>query len=215
MIKLKYQTFGNAENADLYIVVMHGYGSNADDMFDITSIMSQFSNKKLFFIVPDATYPWEGDENGEGRQWFSLIDRSAEAVYRLTKNELPNLHYNIKLWQDEYKFGNDKMVLSGFSQGGLMAIYGGITMEAKIAGMVSFSGALRCYEYIEDDLISKSPAMIIHGTHDDVVPYQISEETHKTLTNLGVKSELTLIRHLNHSINQECISSAMKFIDAL
>jgi predicted esterase len=69
----------------------------------------------------------------------------------------------------------DRIVLGGFSQGGAMAIFSGLTAPARLAGIVGLSSYLLLSLKFRDLVPSPNPnqdtpLLMCHGTADPVVP---------------------------------------------
>ena len=81
-----------------------------------------------------------------------------------------------------------RIILMGFSQGGAVALYTGLRYSQRLAGV----GALSTYLPLRDELANEQhnantdvPIFMAHGTHDQVVRYEIGETSCKLLQQLG------------------------------
>ncbi|EAL57897.1 phospholipase/carboxylesterase family protein [Wolbachia endosymbiont of Drosophila ananassae] len=82
MIELRGPEICAGGNKKNLIVFLHGWGSSGDNFIHLAKVMSKFLLGS-YFAVPNA--PFER-EIGDGYQWFSLEDRSEEALYNGVKN---------------------------------------------------------------------------------------------------------------------------------
>ncbi|KOS18719.1 Acyl-protein thioesterase 1 [Escovopsis weberi] len=122
----------------------------------------------------------EEDEEGirESRKYLqSLIDNEIE------RNGIPS----------------GRIVLGGFSQGGAMSIFTGLTSPVKLGGVV----ALSCWLLLnskfksflpEGDVNKQTPVFMGHGDADPLVRYQWGQATQKALTDLGFSVDLKAYR---------------------
>ena len=76
-------------------------------------------------------------------------------------------------------FAANRIILAGFSQGGAIALYCGLTVTFKVAGII----ALSTYVPIADKIkVSSSPDIFYaHGEFDPVIPLKLARQSHKWL----------------------------------
>src|SRR3954467_8266572 len=84
---------------------------------------------------------------------------------------------------ERYPTPEGKIVVAGFSQGGMMAIDVGFRTKQKIAGIVCMSGAI--YEAGQPPL-RKLPVLLVHGTEDEMIPLWAAQRTRRVLEENGV-----------------------------
>lgn len=87
---------------------------------------------------------------------------------------------------------SERIVIGGFSQGGAMSIFAGLTAPFKIGGIVGLSSWLLLNRTFKDrvpaDTLNKdTPVFMGHGDRDPLVLYPMGMATEKTLTELGYK----------------------------
>ena len=100
--------------------------------------------------------------------------------------------YFPSLIQEEIAAGipADRIVLGGFSQGGAMSIFSGLTAPVKIGGIVGLSSWLllnRAFkEHVPEGNLNKAtPILMGHGDRDPLVLYPLAQESEKKLKELG------------------------------
>jgi phospholipase/carboxylesterase len=67
----------------------------------------------------------------------------------------------------------EKIILAGFSQGGVIALHLGTRIARKLAGIMSLSSYMSEPEKLmkeAHDANKNTPVFVAHGQHDDVVP---------------------------------------------
>lgn len=96
------------------------------------------------------------------------------------------------LIQQEIKDGisADRIILGGFSQGGAMSIFAGLTAPVKIGGIVGLSSWLllnqKFKEYVPEGNINKdTPIFMGHGNRDPLVLYDLAKDSEKALKDMG------------------------------
>jgi phospholipase/carboxylesterase len=88
-----------------------------------------------------------------------------------------------------YPTPEGKLIVSGFSQGALMALDAGLRTTQKIAGIVAMSGGL--YEPDLPDLRARAglPVLMAHGSVDEVVPVHYARRARRLLEDAGIDVE--------------------------
>ncbi|KAL2753985.1 hypothetical protein ACRALDRAFT_1062958 [Sodiomyces alcalophilus JCM 7366] len=165
------------------------------------------------FILPHAppipiTANWGAVMPG----WFDIkaLDGTVEAI-RANEDEpgvRQSTQYFHELIQAEIDAGipSDRIILGGFSQGGAMSLFAGLTSPHRLAGVLGLSCWLvlsgRFAEEIKQpgkDANARTPVLMAHGTADPVVPMQLGRMSADMLKGLGYDVDLKLYPGLPHS----------------
>jgi len=112
---------------------------------------------------------------------------------------------------------SSRIILGGFSQGGAMALFSGITCPQKLGGIVGLSSYLLLHtkvdEFIPKDNPNKdTPIFIGHGDSDPLVKYEWGQKTAQFLKERGFKVDFRTYKDLVHSADPEEIDDVEKFI---
>ena len=86
----------------------------------------------------------------------------------------------------------DRIVLSGFSQGGAMALQTGLRHSERLAGILALSGFLPLPGTVAAEASPANrdvPIFMAHGSHDPLVPLARAREAYQLLTRLGYRVE--------------------------
>ena len=114
--------------------------------------------------------------------------------------------------KNEFNLENNKICLSGFSQGCMMSINLGLTSEKEFNCIVGFSGKI----INQDDLKSRKKVstntLLIHGDSDQVVSPNFLLEAKDFFIRNNVKIETHLIKNCDHHIPIEASSIALNYI---
>src|SRR5262249_46722689 len=153
---------GTLESEALPMVfVLHGRGADAQDLAELAPMMGSGYR----FVFPNAPEPFEPAPGFQfGYTWFDGWPAEPESI----KRSRTLLMQFIDEMLERYPTPPGKVILSGFSQGGMMSLDTGFRIREKLAGIVVMSGAL-----YEDDPLPLSPGLpvlIVHGTQDDMIP---------------------------------------------
>ena len=191
------------------VILLHGYGGSGKDI-SMLSLNWKRHMPNTLFICPN------GHEtcmiNPSGFQWFDLTRE--EPVYILeqsikAENIIKNFIGEVK---KEFNLINDKICLSGFSQGCMMSLNVGLTSKEKFSCIVGFSGKIINQKDLKERLISPTDTMLIHGDVDQVVPPIHLLEAKDFLIRNSVPVQTLLIKNCDHNIPIEASSTALNYI---
>jgi phospholipase/carboxylesterase len=188
------------------VVLIHGWGADGANLMDISPMLAQ-GQPKTIFLAPDGPDPCSG--NPMGRQWFDL---SGEAIDEGPEYSRPALEGLVAWLKTEHKIGPKKVVLIGFSQGGMMALHLGMRIKPQLAGVISFSGALLAPEKLEAEAVSKPPVLLVHGKDDQVVPFQALTIAEAMLKTNAVDVSCLAREGLDHGIDGDGLEAAVAFL---
>lgn len=194
-------------NKDKYLIIMlHGWGS---DKYDLISL--DFNIDNLHYLSVNA--PYECD-SGFGYQWFSLEDMNINSIIKEIRNNYIVLEKFIEEQSIKLHIDYNHIFLLGFSQGAMMSLYTGIRLNKKLAGIISLSGLLPdTIDNLKTSQIMKQNILLLHGTDDNVVPFNYFLDTKKLFDILNFNIEACSINDLQHSINNEEIDIIKSFIE--
>ena len=111
------------------IILLHGYGGDGKDI-SMLSLNWKRHMPNTVFICPN------GHEtcsiNPSGYQWFDLTKDDPEYILEQSIKAENKIQKFINEIKQEFNLTNDKICLSGFSQGCMMSLNVGLTSEGKI-----------------------------------------------------------------------------------
>lgn len=161
------------------VILMHGRGADANDLADLAPMIDDGYR----FVFPNAAKPFEPMPGHIfGWSWFDGWPPEGDSIVQ-SRTKLLTL---IDELVARYPTPEGKIVIAGFSQGGMMAIDVGFRTSQQIAGIVVMSGAI-----FEADMPSlrKLPMLILHGTEDDMIPVLAARRTRHVLEEHGIAPE--------------------------
>lgn len=205
---MKTYTHG-AQKPEKLVVLLHGYGSNGQDLISLAPYWSK-SMPDTLFISPDAPFPCEA---GFGYQWFSLTSWLPAAMMTGAMAAAPVLNELIDNLLVEHGVRDDRLALVGFSQGTMMSLFAAPRRPKPIAGVLGYSGALLGGELlINNPETVRMPVHLIHGDADTVVPVGAYYHATTTLQMAGFTVTGEVTRGLPHSIDDAGIESGAAFL---
>ena len=190
-------------------IFLHGLGANGEDLIDLAPFFAR-AYPDAAFVSPDAPFPC--DMAPFGYQWFSLQDRDPAIVLAGAQKAVPLLDHFIDAQLKLHNVSDDKLVLVGFSQGTMMALYVALRRAHPCAAVIGFSGALLGAELLAKEIKSRPPVCLIHGDADGVVPHGASLHAAQLLTAAGVPVEFHSRPNLAHGIDNEGLALALRFL---
>ena len=191
------------------IILLHGYGGDGKDI-SVLSLNWKRHLPNTIFICPN------GHErchlNPSGYQWFDLSNEDPKYILVQSQIAEKKLSQFIDEVKKEYNIDNDKICLSGFSQGCMMSINLGLTADKEFNCIVGFSGKIIDQNDLQSRKKVSTHTLLIHGDSDQVVsPNHLLEAKDFFIRN-NVEIETHLIRNCDHHIPIEASSLALRFI---
>lgn len=192
------------------ILLLHGLGSNADDLIELAPLLAEHLPGTVF-VSPNAPFPC--DMGPMGYQWFSLQNWTPQLLWEGVRIAAPVLTQMIADIRTEFDLPARRVALLGFSQGTMMALHVAPRLPDVLGGIVGFSGALIGPEYLASETVSRPPVLLVHGQADPVVPYAALALANTTLAASGFAVETEARPLLQHSIDQAGLNRAGAFLN--
>ena len=198
-------------NADINnaIVLLHGYGGDGKDISMLSLNWKRYMPNTIF-ICPNGHEACE--INPSGFQWFDLTKDDPDYVLEKSIIAEKKINQFLNEIKDEYKLKNEKICLSGFSQGCMMMINVGLTSKAEYNCLVGFSGKIINQNDLKIRKRNSSNILLIHGEKDEIVSPTYLLEAKDFLLRENVNVETHLIKNCDHNIPVEASSIALNFI---
>jgi len=191
------------------VVLLHGVGADGNDLIGLAPYWAP-ALPDAEFVSPDAPFPC--DMAPYGRQWFSLQNRSADAILAGVRAAAPILDAFLDDALAQRGLDASRLALVGFSQGTMMSLYVGPRRAKALAGIVGYSGALIGADTLVEDIRSRPPVLLIHGDADPVVPHSELAWAQKALSEVGVPVTVETRPRLVHSIDDRGLMLGGRFL---
>jgi phospholipase/carboxylesterase len=195
------------DTASLPMVVMiHGRGADAHDLADLAGLLD--TPEGCRFVFPNAPKPFEPYPGmAFGWTWFEGWPPQHESIVE-SRDILLRFIDEILA---RYPTPGGKLVLSGFSQGALMAVDAALRTEQKIAGIMALSGGVYEHDLPGLGALAGVPVLIAHGSADEVVPVNYARRARRILEDAGLP--VTYEEYpMGHQIVQEEIELIRGFL---
>ena len=191
------------------IILLHGYGGDGKDI-SMLSLNWKRHLPNTIFICPNGHEPCQ--INPTGYQWFDLTKEDPSYILEQSIKAERKLVQFIDEVKNEYKLRNDKICLSGFSQGCMMSINLGLTSDQKFSCIVGFSGKIINQEDLKLRKKNSTNILLIHGDSDQVVSPNFLLEAKDFFIRNNIEIKTHLIENCDHHIPIEASSIALDYI---
>ncbi len=170
------------------IIWLHGLGADAHDFESIVPLLPTQSHA-IRMIFPNApARPITINGGLIMRAWYDINEMTLRHADKQGIAESTQILHQLIDEQIKAGIAADNIVVAGFSQGGAIAIHGGLRYPHKLAGIL----ALSCYVLTREKhaeqihpVNQNTPIWMAHGTQDTMVPYQLGESSAEFLVNNG------------------------------
>lgn len=166
------------------IILLHGYGSNEDDLFSFAPELPD-THHIISLKAPIPLQPY-------GNAWYNIHFDTTDGKF----NDVPQAIASRELIVgcideiiEKYNVDKENITLIGFSQGTILSFAIALSYPEKIKNVVGLSG------YISEDMLKEGyenndftelNVYTSHGTVDQVIPVAWAQKTRPFLKNLGV-----------------------------
>ena len=169
------------------VIWLHGLGDSGHGFAPIVPELKLPESMAVKFIFPHAPEIPVTINNGmRMRAWYDIksmaFDRRADlAGVKASAIKIEQL-INAQI---EQGIPANKIVLAGFSQGGVVSLHLAPRFNQKLAGILALSTYMCEPALLADEAVEanrNTPVMMAHGELDDVVPVAMGSAAYKTLT---------------------------------
>ncbi|HVV67801.1 MAG TPA: alpha/beta hydrolase-fold protein [Gammaproteobacteria bacterium] len=174
------------------IIWLHGLGADGYDFAGIVPELKLPDELAIRFIFPHApVQPVTINAGMPMRAWFDVHGlthdaKQDEAGIKATHQEITALITK----ERNQGIAADKILLAGFSQGGAIALYTGLTQTERLAGIIALSTFLPTqYFWIDKNITIQrdTPIFMAHGEFDPVVDFNLGKTSKDRLITLDCK----------------------------
>jgi phospholipase/carboxylesterase len=199
-----------ADAAPLLLILLHGIGSNEDDLFGL----APYLDERFLIVSARAPNPY----GWGGYAWFEIEWLPDRIV--INHEQAAASHELITRFIGEaaaaYSADPARVYLLGFSQGAMMAGWVALSRPDLVAGTVLMSG--RIPEEVRDQIaapeqLKGKPFLVVHGTQDQTLPIQNGRASRDLLQQLPVD----LIYHeypMGHEVSAESLAQVAAWLSA-
>jgi phospholipase/carboxylesterase len=171
---LPFVTVETNDQPDAAVIWLHGLGSDGHDFESLVPALSLSSEISVRFIFPHAPKrPVTVNGGMTMRAWYDIYEMTLER-----KVDMENIDESCRqiesLIEDQIAKGikSERIVLAGFSQGGVIAYRTALQTKRELAGVMALSTYLVDGDNVPEASTctnGQTPILIHHGSQDPVV----------------------------------------------
>jgi len=191
------------------VILLHGLGADGNDLIGLQQYWGRLVPEAAF-VAPNAPFPC--DMAPYGYQWFSVQDRTPEAVLGGVRAAAPLLDAFIDDELQKHGLDEQDCALVGFSQGTMMSLFVGLRRAKQLAGVLGYSGRLIAPDLLASELRSRPPVLLVHGTADPMVPFESLAAAESALNTASVPVETLACVGTAHAIDPEGLQRGGTFL---
>lgn len=189
------------------VLLLHGYGSSGSDMITLAPAWQQGLPDALF-LAPHAPQR----TGGAGYQWWALHDISPQALAAGAALAAPAIDEFIDRKLTQYGLTEADLAIVGFSQGTMIALHVGLRRPRQVAAVVGYAGMLTGGVRLRGEFVTKPPVLLVHGSHDPVVPVAAMHAAEHELKHLGIDVTTHVASGVGHSVDPVGLRLGLEFV---
>lgn len=207
-----YKAASAAEPSPWLLVLMHGVGSNEEDLFGLADFVPpafQVLSLRAPYTMAPHMYAWfQFSVNPDGSR---NIDEQQEKISRAL------LEQTCQQACEQLQIPPERVVLGGFSQGGIMSLSVLLTQPALLRAVLVWHSRLLpqiAAREVDAAQLAEHKAWVSHGTEDDVIPLA---QAHAIRSHLQT-TPLELSYHeypCRHQLHPQELRESMQWLQAL
>ena len=172
------------------VLWLHGLGADGHDFESIVPHLGLDPALRVRFLFPHApSIPVTLNQGMVMPAWYDITEtdlrrRHDEAGVRRSATQVRALIAR----ENDRGVPTERIVLAGFSQGGAVALFAGLTHPDRLAGILALSTYLVCEETLIAELSAanaNTPVLQAHGHFDPMVSIERGEAARDRLIALG------------------------------
>ena len=180
------------------VIWLHGLGADGHDFEQIVPELRLPDWLRLRFVFPHAPYRQVTINGGMSmRAWYDVLTLERGGPQD-EKGILKSGAHLVKLIEHEHAQGipYDRILVAGFSQGGVIAVHTALRFEQRLAGLLAISTYLPLPEALGQEVFGNLkaqpadlPIFVGHGSFDPVLPIEFGKYLYETVTTGGYHAD--------------------------
>ena len=175
---------------DAAVIWLHGLGADGGDFVSIVPELQLPDTLRIRFIFPHAPFrPVTCNGGYVMRAWYdiySLDDLDQEDHEGLLESQ--NTVESLIQREVDRGISPDRIILTGFSQGGAVVLFTGLRFSRRLAGIGALSTYLPLADLVGTEKNTANadvPIFMAHGQYDPVVRYALGEKSCQAIRQHG------------------------------
>jgi phospholipase/carboxylesterase len=193
------------------VIALHGWGASSHDLLGLSPILH---GGGALVLCPQGPVAFQIAQGVLGFGWWPITESR-----QMDPQEFEKARAALRKFLDQafarYPIDRRKVVVLGFSQGGVMAYDLVLSEPERFAGLVALSSWLP--EAVDraipqSDAAKNLPALVIHGTQDPMVPVAGAQESRQRLLARGLNVHYREYP-MQHEINPDALRELVVWLE--
>lgn len=200
--KIQRPTFGQKPHPAIFM--LHGYGSNANDLFSFAPYLPQdhaVVSLEAPIPLPQMGFAWYSIHFDAPQNRWTDIPQAIAALDMILEN--------IQKLVAEHGLDSNNITLLGFSQGAILSWALALNNPNQFRKIVALSG------YVNKDIITSNTvsfsAFASHGKDDPVIPFEWAKETIEPLARQHKQIHFHTFE-AGHTVSQENFMAMLEWL---
>ncbi|MCB5162253.1 alpha/beta hydrolase [Marinomonas algarum] len=216
---LPFVSVETSDQPDAAVIWLHGLGSDGHDFESLVPALSLSPNAAIRFVFPHAPRrPVTVNGGMAMRAWYDIYEMTLDRKVDMANidESCQQIEQLIQVQLDQGIPAN-RIVLAGFSQGGVIAYQVALRTQHILAGVMALSTYLVAGEQIpsaKDCVNGHTPFLIHHGTQDPVVMPTLAVKAKDMLSEKGFLVEYKTYP-IPHSVCPEQVDDISQWLNTV
>ena len=196
------------------ILALHGYGASAHDLIGIAPLVSQVvPDGEVLFLCPQGPLELQVAPGQRGYAWFPLSEGGEIEMASLV-GARGVIEAFLEDALERYPIDPERLVILGFSQGGVMAFDLALGRPERFQALVGLS------TWLPDIVVDALPAsddraglttLMLHGSQDPMIPIANAPAARDKLASLGIEVAWGEYE-MGHEISQQALRDLLGWL---
>lgn len=195
------------------VIWLHGLGADGHDFEAILPQLALPENHSIRFIFPHAPIQAVTVNGGmKMRAWYDIrqMDLTEQVDWQGITDSVEFLEQLVAQQRSE-GIAAERILLAGFSQGGVIALHTGLKMQQPLAGIIALSTYFPERSDSQYQQPMSCPIFMAHGLMDPVCPYRVAKIAWSQLQSRGYSPSWHEYP-MQHQVCMEEIQALSQFI---
>ncbi len=201
------------------VIWLHGLGADGDDFEAIVPELKLPASLAIRFVFPNAPMrPVTINGGMVMRGWYDILpDKDGFCENNADIREASVFIRSLIECEQERGIPASRIILAGFSQGGAVALYTGLGLDERLAGIMVLSAYVPMIDSVDSWMSARTksvPVFQAHGQFDPLVALSRAEKSLSVLKQKDVQVEWHCYP-MEHSVCAEEIRDISRWINAV
>jgi phospholipase/carboxylesterase len=198
------------------VIWLHGLGADGNDFVPIVPELKLPAAVPLRFVFPHAPLRKVTINNGIAmRAWYDIAAADLNSRADIAGVRQSQAQVEALIAREKTRgIAASRIVLAGFSQGGVIALHTALRHQERLAGVIALSTYVVLADKLADEAAAANrdlPIFMAHGTADPVVRFDWGDASRRALVADGYRVEWHTYR-MEHSVCMEEIEAIGKWL---